>query len=199
MTQEIDTKNQELELQQIQSNFIQVRDQQSHDVAVDGIRQAAGFIKKIEAFFEPFEKPLKAALDGLRSRKKGLIDPADQYITEHRKRCADWQTAEIKRLNAERVKLLEEMNNNLSPWEEPQELAPVAAPTLSGATVRNKPWQARVVNYDQLWEAAVKYPQYRIFFVVDLKLLNSKARSQQGQFNIPGCEAFQEQTLVVKG
>ena len=195
-----DTKTVELELSTIQARSVQVTDQLSHDSAVEGIRQASYFIKKVESFFEPFEKPLRQALEGLRSRKKNLIDPADQYITDNRKKCAAWQADEIKRLKEERARQLEEINN-AAPWEEVNVPAPVPV-TLSGnsgAVIRNKPWQARVVNEDALWEAAVKDPRYRAFFTIDTKALNAKARSQQAAFNVPGCEAFQEQTLVVKG
>lgn len=183
----------QLELQKIQSGFIQVTDKESFDQAVDGIRNATTFLKSVDSFFETIEDPLKESLRALRERKTAFTEPATSFIAEHRKRCADWKIQDDKRKKEEQDSRL----NNLMPWEDPSEaLAPTPA-TSNGAGLRNLPYKAQVDNLDELWAAAIADPRYREYFLVDMKALNAKARSLQGAFNIPGCSAVRGQTLAV--
>jgi hypothetical protein len=185
----------ENELAVIQSNFVQITDQQTHDFAVQNIKQADTFVKSAEAWFAKLENPAKQILETLKAEKIKIIGSAKAFIEQQRRQVLDWQLAQEERIKAEQ----EEKFKTLMPWEDPSAvLAPVPA-SQSGASTRYKAWEARVEDIDKLWEAAIKDPRYREYFVVDLKALNAKARSQQEAFNIPGCVAFREKTLVVKG
>jgi hypothetical protein len=68
----------------------------------------------------------------------------------------------------------------------------------SGAGTRKSPWKARITDMDKLWEAAIKDPRYREYFIPDQKALDAKARSMGAMFSIPGVEAYQEQNLVIR-
>lgn len=191
-------ESKELELADIKANYIQVNDVVSHDQAIEGIRTAKDFIDGVNAFFDKFERPLKEAVDAMTTQKKSLIDPAVAYQNEHRLRCKTWQIAATKAAEDARLIAIERART-AAPWEDVPEVPETVGISSSGAGLRNKPWQARVDDIEVLWEAAVKDPRYREYFIVDMKALTAKARSQGEMFNIPGCSSLREKTLSIRG
>ena len=199
-----DVTDQQNELAVIRSNFADIQSKEDHDRAVDGIRQAKAFVDRVTDFFEPFEKPLKEALEALRGRKKALVEPAEAYQKEYRQRCAIWQAEETKRIKAEEQAAIEASKVEAMPWEEPTPLpAPVTTTAASnGATLRKKPWDVRPKDgeaEDKLWAATMENPAlFRQYWTPNMPVLKAKAKQQMKLFNIPGYEAYQDSTLVVK-
>lgn len=196
-----DVTEQQQELAVIRSNFADIQTKEDHDRAVDGIRQAKAFVDRVADFFEPFEKPLKEALEALRSRKKALIDPAEIYQKEYRQRCAVWQAEEIKRLKEAEQAAIQASKAEVMPWEEPAPPPALVSTTAAsnGATLRKKPWDVRITDEDKLWEATLANPSlYRQYWTPNMPVLKAKAKQQMKMFAVAGCEAFRESTLVVK-
>lgn len=192
------TKEQEQQLATIQSNYIDVVDRESHDTAIENIKAAAEFTDGVKVFFAPFEKPFKDAMAAMETQKKSLIDPAVEYQREHRLRCKNWQIKELEAAEKTRLEALERARN-AAPWEEASEVPEPANVSPSGAGLRNKPWQVKIDDEDALWQAAIKDRRYREYWVVDIKALTAKARSQQEAFNVPGVSIFREKTLSIRG
>lgn len=124
---------------------------------------------------------------------------------------------EQQRLEAERRKSEEELQ---APWltepvkaPEPVEMAiPLPPPVvvepvrflstvpqvIGGGTLRNKPWEAEVIDFDKFFEAAYHDRNLRQYFVVDQPALNRKARElgKDLEKSFPGVRGKQDQTLA---
>lgn len=196
-----DVKDEMREAQRLMATDVVVADETSHVAAVCIIKQTDEYIKRIDAKFAPIKDPLKAAVKSLDGLIKELKEPAETVRETLRKRCLEWRLIEEKRVAEERARLLEEQRKReaeLTPFDEP--LPEIQLPTVpkSASGTRKTPWKARVVDADKLWEAAVRDPRYREYFIPDLKALDAKAKSMGKMMNIPGVESYQEQTLVIR-
>lgn len=198
-----DVESEMQEAQRLLANDIAVTDETSHIAAVGVIKQADEYCKRIEAKFAPIKGPLSDAVKSLNALIKELREPAEAVSAALRKRCLEWKLAEDKRIREEEARLLEEANRAAAEWSpldddpKPEVILP-AIPRSTASGTRKKPWKARVTNIDALWEAAIKDPRYREYFIPDIKALDAKAKSMGEMMNIPGVESYQEQTLVIR-
>ena len=209
-----DVQSEMQEAQRLMAADVLVADETSHVTAVAVIKQADEYIKRIDDKFARIKGPLGEAVKSLNALIKELKGPAETVRETLRKRCLEWKLAEDKRIREEEARLLEEAQRKAAEWspldDEPR---PEAVPpsnliycqaagratrysTASGT--RKTPWKARVTNIDALWEAAIKDPRYREYFIPDLKALDAKAKSMGSMMNIPGVESYQDQTLVIR-
>lgn len=206
LVRQIDMPNVEQEMQEAQrllATEIAVTDEISHVTAVGVIKQADEYIKRIDAKFAPIKEPLNAAVKSLNGLMKELKEPAETVRETLRKRCLEWKIAEDRRIKEEQARLIEEAKQKAAEWtpldDEPAPQITIPAPIKSSASgMRKTPWKARITDMDKLWEAAIKDPRYREYFIPDQKALDAKAKSMGAMMNIPGVEAYQEQTLVIK-
>lgn len=198
----------EQELQEVEAIAcldLQIDSESSHDTAVAIIRKADEYINRVDQKFAAIKEPLSSAVKSLNALIKELKEPAEITKSNLRKRCLEWRVAEDKRIKAEQARLIEEARKAKEEWtpldDAPEPELPVfqrTIPTRSGASTRKSPWKARITNLDQLWEAAVKDPRYREYFIPDQKALDAKAKSMGAMMNIPGVEPYQNENLVIR-
>lgn len=206
LVRQIDMPNVEEEMQEAQrllATEIAVTDETSHVTAVNIIKQAGEYIQRIDAKFAPIKEPLNAAVKSLNGLMKELKEPAETVRETLRKRCLEWKVAEAKRMKEEEERLIEGAKKRAAEWtpldDEPAPQITIPVPVKSSASgMRKTPWKARITDMDKLWEAAIKDPRYREYFIPDQKALDAKAKSMGVMMNIPGVEAYQEQTLVIR-
>lgn len=177
---------------------ITVKDEATHDMAVSIIKKARDYMGKVDEKFAPIKEPLNAAIKSLNGLIKELKEPAETLCAELRKDCLAWKKAEEQRVREEQARLLEAARKDWTPLDDDIPTQVSARPSASASGVRKSPWKARITNLDELWEAAIRDPRYREYFIPDEKALNAKARSMGTMMNIPGVEAYQEQTLVIR-
>ena len=198
-----DVQQEMQEAQRLLTADVMVSDETSHITAVNIIKRADEYIKRIDAKFDPIKSPLSTAVRSLNALIKELKEPAETVRETLRKRCLEWKLAEEKRIREEETRMMEEFNRKVSEWT-PLDDTPqpeVVIPALPRSTVsgtRKTPWKARVTDVEMLWAAAIKDPRYRDYFIPDLKALDAKAKSMGSMMNIPGVESYQEQTLVIR-
>lgn len=198
-----DVQSEMQEAQRLMAADVLVADETSHVTAVAVIKQADEYIKRIDDKFAGIKGPLGEAVKSLNALIKELKGPAETVRETLRKRCLEWKLAEDKRIREEEARLLEEAKRKAAEWspldDEPKpEVALPAIPRSTASGTRKTPWKARVTNLDALWEAAIKDPRYREYFIPDLKALDAKAKSMGSMMNIPGVESYQDQTLVIR-
>lgn len=198
-----DVQSEMQEAQRLMATDILVADETSHVTAVAVIKQADEYIKRVDEKFAGIKEPLSEAVKSLNALIKELKGPAEAVRETLRKRCLEWKLAEEKRIREEEARFLEEAQRKAAEWspldDEPKpEVALPVIPRSTASGTRKKPWKARVINLDALWEAAIKDPRYREYFVPDLKALDAKAKSMGAMMNIPGVESYQDQTLVIR-
>lgn len=182
----------------------EVTDSDTNEMAISVIKQADEYIEKIDNKFAAIKEPLASAVKSLNSLIKELKEPAEITKNNLRRRCLEWRLAEDKRIKEAQARLIEEAKKAQAAWtpldDSPEPQIPVfQVPALrSGASTRKSPWKARITDMDKLWEAAIKDPRYREYFIPDQKALDAKARSMGAMFSVPGVESYQEQNLVIR-
>lgn len=182
----------------------EITDSDKNEMAISIIRKADSYINRIDSKFSSIKEPLNTAVKSLNALIKELKEPAEITKANLRKRCLEWKLAEDKRIKEEQARELEAFKKAQAEWTpfddapEPQ-LPTIQKPTLkSAAGTRKSPWKARITDMDKLWEAAIKDPRYREYFIPDQKALDAKARSMGAMLSISGVESYQEQNLVIR-
>lgn len=184
-----------------------------------------GYLEEAEKLFDPSCKAAYAAhkaMTGLRNAFTSKAEDVKRHLNEEIGKYEREQDR-IRRIEEERLQREREAEYRREqelareraeaarvPWEDDDE--PVAVPELAppppvrlasnipivagGARTAKKPWAARLVDIDKLWEQALTNPDARQFFVFSQTAANEKARELKAELGnvYPGLEGYQDTT-----
>ena len=185
------------------------------DAAADDLKQVKSQLKTLEekrkAMTVPLDNAKKAIMDFFRA-PTNYLEQAEQLIKGS---MLTYQQAEEAKRRAEQARLDElarqEKERILAEAEATPEaqieaaaiasiiMAPTVAPTTKVAGIATvERWKARVMDKYDLIRFVAANPQYGELLTVNETALNAQARSLKGNLQIPGVQAYPEQTISAR-
>jgi len=179
-----------------------------YEIAGKIVRQAQQEKKAGEAEYQHLYRPMKTAIDRLRTRWKEVSSPWDEAQTILRKAMTDYATAKEKAAREEALKLAaaarEELEKEQADATKVESLVSKAqeidesAPKVEGVSYRET-WGVEVDDLTALCAAVVAGDVPEDLVMPNMKRLREMAKAQKKTFNIPGCHAEAKKTIQVRG